>query len=335
MQLTSRTSIPRIAITAGEPSGIGPDVVVALADRAWPAQLVIIADPDLIADRAQRLGKAIDILRYDPQAPVAQSRPGKLIVAGEPLRVTCTPARLNAANAAYVIATLNRACDGCRQGEFAAMVTAPVSKSIINDAGIPFSGHTEFLAERTGVAQPVMLLVADTLRIALVTTHLALKDVPAAITGERIRHVFELLHEALVTHFSLRSPRIIVLGLNPHAGEAGHLGKEEIEIIQPAIAALRAAGYQPIGPLPADTAMTPTQLSQADAVLAMYHDQGLPVLKHHGFGKAVNITLGLPIIRTSVDHGTALDLAGSGRADPGSMIAALEMALEMTGRSTG
>lgn len=329
MRIIPRTSIPRIAITAGEPSGIGPDVVVALAERDWPAQLVIVADPDLIADRAQRLGKPIDILRYDPQAPVAQSRTGQLIVAGEPLRAVCTPARLDPANAAYVIATLDRACDGCQQGEFAAMVTAPVNKSVINEAGIPFSGHTEFLADRTGAAQPVMLLVADTLRIALVTTHLALKDVPAAITGERIRQVFKLLHEGLVAHFGLQSPRIIVLGLNPHAGEAGHLGKEEIEIIQPALAELRTAGYQPIGPLPADTAMTPTHLSQADAVLAMYHDQGLPVLKHAGFGEAVNITLGLPFIRTSVDHGTALDIAGKNRADASSMFNAAKTALRM------
>ena len=325
--------IPRIAITAGEPAGIGPDVVIALADRAWPAELMIIADPNLIADRARQLGKPIDILPYDAGSPAAQSRPGQLIVASVPLLAKCNTAQPDPTNSAYVVATLNRACDGCQHGEFTAMVTAPVNKAIINDAGIAFSGHTEFLAERTGAAQPVMLLIADTLRVALVTTHLALRDVPSAITGERIRHVFQILHDGLVDYFGIKSPRIIVLGLNPHAGESGHLGKEEIDIIQPTLAALNTAGLQPIGPLPADTAFTPTHLAQADAILAMYHDQGLPVLKNHGFGTAVNVTLGLPIIRTSVDHGTALDLAGTGRAHSGSMIAALELAIEMAGRS--
>jgi len=303
-----------------------------LTDHTWPAELVVIADPDLIADRAMQLGKRIRILAYDAQAPAAQSRPGQLVVAGEPLHAACETAQLEPANAKYVIATLNRACDGCQRGEFAAMVTAPVNKSVINDAGIPFSGHTEFLAEQTGAAQPVMLLVAGTLRVALVTTHLALRDVPGAITRERVRRVFELLHDGLASHFDIESPRIIVLGLNPHAGEAGHLGKEEIEIIEPALAELTAAGHKPIGPLPADTAFTPARLSQADAVLAMYHDQGLPVLKTHGFGSAVNVTLGLPIIRTSVDHGTALDLAGTGLAEPASMLAALKLAIEMSGR---
>lgn len=324
--------VPRIAITAGEPSGIGPDVVIALAEQAWPAELVIIADPDLIAGRAMQLGKPIEILQYDAQATAAQTRSGRLIVAGEPLRAACETARLEPENAEYVIATLNRACDGCQRGEFAAMVTAPVNKGVINDAGIPFPGHTEYLAARTDAVQPVMLLVAGTLRVALVTTHLALRDVPAAITGERIRRAFELLHDGLSSRFGIESPRIIVLGLNPHAGEAGHLGKEEIEIIEPALAELTAAGYKPIGPLPADTAFTPKHLSQSDAMLAMYHDQGLPVLKNHGFGGAVNVTLGLPIIRTSVDHGTAPDLAGTGLAGSGSMHAALELAIEMSNK---
>ncbi len=326
-----KSSVPRIAITAGEPSGIGPDIVISLTDRAWPAELVIIADPGLIAERATQLGKQIEILPYDVTVPATPSQPGQLLVSDEPLRAACKIARLDPANAEYVIAMLNRACDGCQRGEFAAMVTAPVNKGIINEAGIPFSGHTEFLATRTDSAQPVMLLVAGTLRVALVTTHLALRDVPAAITGERIRRVFELLHDGLSSRLGIESPRIIVLGLNPHAGEAGHLGTEETEIIEPALAALTAAGYQPIGPLPADTAFTPKHLSQADAVLAMYHDQGLPVLKNHGFGAAVNVTLGLPIIRTSVDHGTALDLAGTGLAEPGSLYAALALAIEMSG----
>jgi len=327
-----KRTIPRIAITAGEPAGIGPDVVVALADHAWPVELVIIADPGLISDRARQLDKQVEILPYDAQSPAIGHQPGQLVVASEPLRAVCEPGRLEPANAEYVVATLLRACDGCRCGEFTAMVTAPVNKGVINDAGIPFSGHTEFLAEQTGAAQPVMLLVADTLRVALVTTHLAVRDVPAAITGERIRRVFERLHDGLTSHFAIESPRITVLGLNPHAGEAGHLGTEEIEVIEPALAELRAAGYQPVGPLPADTAFTPAMLSQTDAVLAMYHDQGLPVLKNHGFGKAVNVTLGLPIIRTSVDHGTALDLASTACVDPGSLFAALDLAIQMSGR---
>ena len=302
-------------------------MVISLADRAWPAELIIIADPTLIAGRARQLGKQIEILPYDQQASAAPSPPGQLIVCAESLHAACTPAQPDPANAAYVTATLDRACDGCLRDEFAAMVTAPVNKGVINDAGIPFPGHTEYLAERTGAEQPVMLLVADTLRVALVTTHLALKDVPAAITGERLQRVFRVLHTGLSSRFGIASPRIIVLGLNPHSGEAGHLGTEEIGIIEPALAELSAAGYPSIGPLPADTAFTPARLSRADAVLAMYHDQGLPVLKSRGFGKAVNVTLGLPIIRTSVDHGTAPDLAGTGQADPGSLHAALELAI--------
>ncbi|MAF83894.1 MAG: 4-hydroxythreonine-4-phosphate dehydrogenase PdxA [Gammaproteobacteria bacterium] len=326
--------VPRIAITAGEPSGIGPDIVIDLAERGWPAELVVIADPNLIADRALQLGKHIEIHPYDVQAPAAANQPGRLIVTGEPLGTACATSRLDPTNAEYVIATLKRACAGCQSGEFMAMVTAPVNKGVINDAGIPFSGHTEFLAEQTSATQPVMLLVADTLRVALMTTHLALKDVPAAITGELIQRVFKLLHLGLVSYFGIESPRIIVLGLNPHAGEAGYLGQEEINIIEPALTKLATAGYQPIGPLPADTAFTLTHLSRADAVLAMYHDQGLPVLKNNGFGKAVNVTLGLPIIRTSVDHGTALDLAGTGLAKPDSLYAALSLAIEMASNSS-
>lgn len=328
------TTIPRIAVTAGEPSGIGPDVVIALADRAWPVEVVVIADPGLLADRASQMNRQIEIIPYGANEDTAESRPGRLIVAEEPLRATCAAGRLDATNARYVIATLNRASDGCLRGEFSAMATAPVNKGIINDAGLAFSGHTEFLAEKTGASQPVMLLVAGSLRVALVTTHLALRDVPDAISSDLIRHVFELLHAGLISRFGIESPRIAVLGLNPHAGESGHLGKEEIEVIEPALEGLRASGYSPVGPLPADTAFTPDHLSRVDAVLAMYHDQGLPVLKAQGFGNAVNVTLGLPIIRTSVDHGTALDLAGTGLADPRSMHAALELAIEMSGRPT-
>lgn len=325
----------RIAVTAGEPAGIGPDVVIALAEHDWPAELVVIADPDLITRRAAQLGKPIELLAYDASASPVVSRRGGLTIAAEPLRVDCVAGQPVPGNADYVIATLARACDGCLNGEFAAMVTAPVHKGVINDSGIPFSGHTEFLAEHTRAPRPVMLLVAGTLRVALVTTHLALRDVPAAITSARIRQTFELLHAGLTSRFGIAAPRIIVLGLNPHAGETGHLGSEEIEIITPALTELRAAGYDPIGPLPADTAFAPRLLSEADAVLAMYHDQGLPVLKNHGFGRAVNVTLGLPIIRTSVDHGTAADLAATGRADAGSMREALMLALDMAAKAAG
>ncbi len=328
------SSVPRIAITAGEPAGIGPDVAITLAEHDWPAELVLIADPELITQRAAQLGKHIEIIAYDEETPATSNQPNKLVIADERLIAECKTGRLNPANSAYVLATLNRACDGCQSGEFTAMVTAPVNKSIINEAGIPFSGHTEYLADRLGSPQPVMLLTADKLRVALITTHLALRDVPNAITKIRIQQVFEILHAGLSSHFGIASPRIIVLGLNPHSGESGNIGREETEVIEPALAELSAAGYQPIGPLPADTAFTPGHLSKADAVLAMYHDQGLPVLKNNGFGKAVNVTLGLPIIRTSVDHGTALELAGSGRADPGSMHAALRLAIEMANRST-
>jgi len=328
-----QSPVPRIAITPGEPSGIGPDVVIALAERDWPVELVIIADPNLIADRAIQLGKKIEICPYEVHAPAATTRPGRLIVTGEPLRTACETGHLDPANGEYVLAALKRACDGCLSGEFRAMVTAPVNKAVINTAGIPFSGHTEFLAEQTGTPQPLMLLVADTLRVALITTHLALREVPGVITGELIQQAFKLLHLGLRSHFGIKSPRIIVLGLNPHAGEAGYLGQEEVKIIEPALAQLATTGYNPVGPLPADTAFTPAHLSQADAVLAMYHDQGLPVLKNHGFGKAVNVTLGLPIIRTSVDHGTALELAGSGLARPDSLYAALTLAIEMVSNS--
>ncbi|MDH3978378.1 MAG: 4-hydroxythreonine-4-phosphate dehydrogenase PdxA [Gammaproteobacteria bacterium] len=326
-------STQRIAITAGEPAGIGPDIVLELAAADWPAELVMVADPTLLQARAKMLGKTIDIVPFDPAKPAQPARQGRIVIAGEDLQAPCTPGTLSPDNAGYVLATLRRACAGCQSGEFAAMVTAPVHKGVINDAGFPFSGHTEFLAEQTGAPRPVMLLVAGTLRVALVTTHLALKDIPAAITRNSIEETFSLLHSGLQQRFGIQSPHIIVLGLNPHAGESGHLGSEEIETIEPALNALRAAGLNPIGPLPADTAFTPKHLAQADAVLAMYHDQGLPVLKSQGFGEAVNVTLGLPIIRTSVDHGTALDLAGTGTADSGSLKTALQLAIDMAARA--
>lgn len=325
--------IPRIAITPGEPAGIGPDVVVELTRNAWPCELVAICDPELLNERAAQLGIALKISEYFPDRPPAPNPAGRIQVAAMPLREAAHAGKLNANNSTRVIDTLRRACDGCMHNEFDAMVTAPVHKGIINDAGMPFSGHTEFLAERSGTDTPVMLLVADTLRVALVTTHLPLRAVPDAIDADRIRRILRVLHAGLVDRFGIAQPRISVLGLNPHAGESGHLGAEDDEIIAPVLAELRATGMRLTGPVPADTAFAPQHLANTDAVLAMYHDQGLPVLKHLSFGHAVNVTLGLPIIRTSVDHGTALELAGTGEANGGSLRAALKLALNMLARA--
>ncbi|MFV8819727.1 4-hydroxythreonine-4-phosphate dehydrogenase PdxA [Haliea sp. E17] len=322
-------TIPRIAITCGEPAGIGPDVTLAAAGKPWAAQLVAIGDPGLLQQRATLLGLDVTLSTFDPSAPSTAHRPGTLPVLPIGLAEPCTAGRLSAANAPYVVETLERAVDACLDGTFAAMVTAPVQKSIINDAGIPFSGHTELLAERTATPRVVMMLVADTLRVALATTHLPLREVPDAITGDLLAQTLHILHRDLQRKFAIPQPRIAVLGLNPHAGESGHLGREELDVIIPALKQLRAQGLQLSGPHPADTAFNPKLLDASDAVFAMFHDQGLPVLKYAGFGNAVNITLGLPIIRTSVDHGTALDLAGSGRADMGSMLAALELAVRL------
>ena len=324
-----QTSLPRIAVTAGEPAGIGPDVVLSLTANPWPAELVVIADPELLRSRAAQLGIAVEIVRYDAAVPAQPSAAGKLVVADHALPHACTPGRLDARNSAYVIATLTRACDGCQSGEFDALVTAPVHKGVINDAGIAFTGHTEFFAGRCGAKLPVMLLVAEELRVALVTTHLPLREVADAINQDRLRTIIGILHDGLERLFGLDRPRIAVLGLNPHAGESGHLGTEDQQIIAPVVEELRAAGLRLSGPLPADTAFAEPHLRRTDAVLAMYHDQGLPVLKHRGFGRAVNVTLGLPIVRTSVDHGTALELAGTGEADTGSLHAALELAIRM------
>ncbi len=325
--------IPRIAITAGEPAGIGPDLVVALAQRDWPFELVAVADPQLLEQRAGALGAKLRIEPWRRDAGAQGARTGRLLVDPVPLRAPALPGRLDPANAASVIETLRRACAGCRRGEFAAMVTAPVHKAVINDAGIPFTGHTEFLAAETGSAQPVMLLVAGGLRVALLTTHLPLREVAGQVTASRVEAVAQVLHEGLRRLFGIDDPRIAVLGLNPHAGESGHLGTEERDVIGPALERLRARGMHVLGPLPADTAFTRERLAGTDAVLAMYHDQGLPVLKHAGFGRAVNVTLGLPIVRTSVDHGTALELAGTGRADAGSMAAAVTLAAELSARA--
>ena len=322
-------STARLAITAGEPAGIGPDLCMMLAQRPSPCERVIIADPQLLRDRAQQLGLPVELLPFDPDAlPVAQAA-GQLHVLPVTLGTACTPGQLDAGNSAYVLKTLRLAGEGALSGLFDAIVTAPVHKGIINEAGVPFSGHTEFFAEQTATDQVVMMLACPGLRVALATTHLPLRQVADAITGPLIERVVRILHSDLVNKFGLSDPRILVCGLNPHAGEDGHLGREELDIIIPALERLRSEGIQLIGPLPADTLFTPKHLDHADAVLAMYHDQGLPVLKHKGFGNAVNITLGMPIIRTSVDHGTALDLAGTGQANPGSLQVALDTAIQM------
>ena len=322
-------STARLAITAGEPAGIGPDLCLMLAQHPSPCERVIIADPQLLRDRAQQLGLPVELLPFDPDAlPVAQAA-GQLHVLPVTLGTACTPGQLDAGNSAYVLKTLRLAGEGALSGLFDAIVTASVHKGIINEAGVPFSGHTEFFAEQTATDQVVMMLACPGLRVALATTHLPLRQVADAITGPLIERVVRILHSDLVNKFGLSAPRILVCGLNPHAGEDGHLGREELDIIIPALERLRNEGIELIGPLPADTLFTPKHIDQADAVLAMYHDQGLPVLKHKGFGNAVNITLGMPIIRTSVDHGTALDLAGTGQANPGSLQVALDTAIQM------
>lgn len=326
--------IRRLIVTSGEPAGIGPDLCLAIAGRDWPCDLVVAADIELLKQRARKLHLGIQLLPYSPSTTRTPHKPGTLRVLHVPTSVPVQAGVLDPANATYVLKLLNVAADGCVSGEFDAMVTAPVQKSVINDAGVPFFGHTEYLAERTGGAYPVMMLANTELRVALATTHLPLQQVSAAITDELLTKVIRILDHDLRIRFDLPSPRILVCGLNPHAGESGHLGREEIEVIAPTLQRLRGEGLNLIGPAPADTAFTPHMLKQADAVLAMFHDQGLPVIKYAGFGDAVNITLGLPIVRTSVDHGTALSLAGTGQADASSLATAIEMALRMTHASS-
>lgn len=323
----------RIAITPGEPAGIGPDLLIQLAQQQHPEQLVAIADPDLLQERAALLGLPLQLEPLDLSSAARPNSPSHLSILAVPIAAPCQAGILNADNARYVLNTLATATDGCLNNDFAAMVTAPVNKAVINNAGIPFSGHTEYLAERTATDQVVMLLATEGLKVALVTTHLPLAEVPAAITSEHLERIIRILHNDLRNRFGHAAPRITVLGLNPHAGEGGHMGREEIEQIEPCLSKLRAEGMQLTGPLPADTAFTEKHLAECDVVLAMYHDQGLPVLKYKGFGQAVNITLGLPIIRTSVDHGTALDLAGLGSADGGSLQTALRYAINMARQS--
>jgi len=336
--MATTTVLPRIAITAGEPAGIGPELVAALAATELAADLIAVGNVDLILRSAQTRGITLKIEAFDGARRSARV-PGHLRCIDIALAAPVVAGQLDVRNAHHVIAMLTRAADGCLHGEFDALVTAPVQKSIVADAGIAFTGHTEFLAQRAG-SDVVMLLTAPgggrldgDLRVALATTHLPLSAVPAAITRAGLVRTLRILCDDLIGRFGISAPRVAVLGLNPHAGENGHLGREEIDTINPAIEQLRAAGFDVAGPLPADTAFLPSQLVRFDAVLAMYHDQGLPVLKHAGFGHGINVTLGLPFIRTSVDHGTALDLAGTGKADASSMIAAAKLALELASRA--
>lgn len=321
----------RLALTVGEPAGIGPDICLDLvrAGTLPELELVLIGDRRLLAERAAALGYPVRLTPFDPDQRAAPAMPGTATVLHVDLPRPPPPGRPDPANALALLEGLDHAVRGCLDGRFDALVTAPLDKGVIADAGIPFSGHTEYLAARCGTTQVVMLLVAERLRVALATTHLPLREVADALTVDGIAGTLRILDHDLRQRFGVARPRIAVCGLNPHAGERGHLGREEIDVIAPAIARAKADGLDVTGPLPADTLLTPARLAPFDAVLAMFHDQGLPVLKYAGFGRAVNVTLGLPIIRTSVDHGTAYDLAGSGRADAGSLLAAVSLAAEL------
>ena len=315
-----------LVITAGEPAGIGPDICLHLAQLG--CEHIVLADKAMLQQRAADLGLNVQVHDYSPDK-IFPPLPGNLCVLHIPAAQAVQAGQLNSGNSHYVLDVLRRAVQGCQTGEFGGMVTAPVHKGVINDAGIPFTGHTEFLAEQTHTAQVVMMLVGGGLRVALATTHLPLRNVADALTQPLLESVLTIIQQDLKRRFGIAQPRILVAGLNPHAGEGGHLGHEEIDIIIPVLDRLRAQGMNVSAPLPADTLFTPHRLAQCDCVLAMYHDQGLPVLKHASFGQGVNVTLGLPIIRTSVDHGTALELAGSGRADAGSLLQAIKVAQEM------
>lgn len=326
--MSETTTIKRIALTAGEPAGIGPDLCVTLAQADLPCQLVAVGSPAVFKERAKLLGLTLGLDEFNGNAAMLPNKPGRLTILPVETSAPVVAGKLDKANSRYVLKTITKAAQGCVAGLFSAMVTAPVHKSAICEAGYEFTGHTEFIAEITG-GNPIMMLATPGLRVALTTIHLPLAEVSKAITHHRLRQTLRILDQDLRRRFGIAQPRILVCGLNPHAGENGHLGREEIEVIQPVLENLRGQGLILEGPMPADTIFTRPNLARADAILAMYHDQGLPVLKHMGFGKAVNITLGLPIIRTSVDHGTALDLAGTGRADASSLQYALETALLM------
>ncbi|MBS1155626.1 MAG: 4-hydroxythreonine-4-phosphate dehydrogenase PdxA [Proteobacteria bacterium] len=327
--MPDRPHLPVLAITTGEPAGVGPELAARLASKDYAARLVLLGDRNLLTQRARTIGIELDLPDYSPVSPAPLS------ILHLPLAAPSEAGKLDPANAGYVLGVLDRAIGGCRNGEFAAMITAPIHKGVINDAypDKHFYGHTEYLAEQCGTERVVMMLAGGGLRVALATTHLPLKDVSAALTAESLTATLRILHADLRDKFGFPAPAILVAGLNPHAGEGGHMGREEIDVISPVLAQLRDEGMHLIGPLPADTLFTPHQLKHGDAVLAMYHDQGLPVLKFASFGGGVNITLGLPIIRTSVDHGTALDLAGTGQADPGSLFTATELAIELATRT--
>ncbi|MCU4675088.1 4-hydroxythreonine-4-phosphate dehydrogenase PdxA [Catenovulum sp. 2E275] len=323
----------RIAITPGEPAGIGPDLVLKIAQYDWPAQLIAVCSEQLLRERAEKLGLDIELITYDPNQAALPQKKGTLTILPVELKAPVVCGELNAKNGQYVVETMRIACQKNMDGEFAAIVTGPVNKGIINKSGISFSGHTEFFASESNTADVVMMLATEGLRVALMTTHIPLAYVSKAITYDRVIKVTEILHSELQSKFGLDKPTIYVCGLNPHAGEDGHLGTEELTTITPALDELRSRGMNIVGPLPADTLFQDKYLQHADAVLSMYHDQGLTVLKYKGFGKAVNITLGLPFIRTSVDHGTALDLAGTGLAEEGSFLVALNEAITLAERS--
>lgn len=325
--------LPRIAITAGEPAGIGPDIIIGALQKDYSARITIIGDADVIRARSDQLDTKLVVETIQPDKISPIHRPGHASVMDLRCTGAVVPGKLDQKNVTQVLNSVNIATDACLAGKFDAMVTAPVHKAIINQAGINFSGHTEWIAERAGVSQPVMMLANDSLRVCLATTHLPLAQVPSAISQEMLEHVISVMHADLSSLYKIGAPVIGVCGLNPHAGEGGYLGTEEIEIIIPTIEKLKAQGMSLIGPLPADTAFTQHQLASFDAVLAMYHDQGLPVIKHQSFGEVVNVTLGLPIIRTSVDHGTALDLAASGEANPSSLDSALTLAINFAENS--
>ena len=323
------STLPVLALTAGEPAGIGPDLCIALSQQALPCRLSVLGDADVLRVRAAQLGIAVEFITGDA---IPEHRHGALHVRHIPVASPVTAGVLDAGNSAHVLALLDAALEGCMNGSYHAVVTAPVHKGVINDAGFAFTGHTEYLADHSGTGRVVMMLAGGGLRVALATTHLPLREVADAITPALLLEVIRILHADLQARFGITRPRILVAGLNPHAGESGHLGREEIDIIEPVLEQLRSAGMDLVGPLPADTLFSRIRHEACDAVLAMYHDQGLPVLKYASFGAGVNVTLGLPFIRTSVDHGTALDLAGTGRAETGSLLTAIDMAMDMVAK---
>lgn len=324
-------NVPRIIITPGEPSGIGPDITIKIAQKTWDAELIAVCDPELLASRAKLLNLPLKIIVIENLATGSVHQAGTLKVIPVKLNAPSVPDKLNRENVPYVIHCLELATHLCLQNQAHALVTGPVNKSIMNEnSDTVFTGHTEFLAKYCNVPEVIMLFVADGLKTALLTTHLPLSEVPKAITKEKLNRTLRLFHTELKKRFKIDNPKILVCGLNPHAGENGHLGREEIDIIEPVIKTLQTENLSVDGPLPADTIFTEKYLKNADAILAMYHDQALPVIKYLGFGHAVNVTLGLPIIRTSVDHGTALDIAGTGKADSGSLEAAMKLAIELS-----